>query len=56
MDANELSVLLEDVREYMAYVGTGTRAFISQVTDVARENAPAHSAIGHVIEQYLLKV
>lgn len=56
MDANELSNLLEDVREFMTLVRTGERAFINQVTEVARENTAAHSPIGHVIEQYLLKV
>eukprot|EP00892_Ulva_mutabilis_P003011 jgi/Ulvmu1/12710/UM095_0014.1 len=55
MDANELSNLLEDVREFMTLVRTGERAFINQVTEVARENTAAHSPIGHVIEQYLLK-
>lgn len=56
MNATELSNLLEDVREFMALVRTGERAFINQVTEVARENTAAHSPIGHVIEQYLLKV
>lgn len=48
--------LLEDVREFMSLVRTGERAFINQVTEVAREYTAAHSPIGHVIEQYLLKV
>lgn len=56
MDANELSNLLEDVREFMTLVRTGERACITQLTEVARENIAAHSPIGHVIEQYLLKV
>jgi hypothetical protein len=57
MDANALSELLEDVREYMKYVATGDNpAFLDMIKNVAMENKAACSAIGHVIEQYLLKV
>jgi methylthioribose-1-phosphate isomerase len=57
MDANELSELLEDVREYMKHVATGENASILEnIKNVAKENTAACSAIGHIIEQYLLKV
>lgn len=57
MDANELSELLEDVREYMKYVATGDNpAVLENIKDVAKENTAAASAIGHIIEQFLLKV
>lgn len=57
MDANELSELLEDVREYMKYVATGDNASVLEtIKNVAKENTAACSAIGHIIEQYLLKV
>ena len=57
MDANELSDLLEDVREYMKYVATGNNSSVlDTIKNVAAENTAACSAIGHIIEQYLMKV
>lgn len=57
MDANELNHLLEDVREYLDLVkGKECDRFLSMLTDIAAENKIAHKAIGHIIEQHLLKV
>jgi hypothetical protein len=56
MDANELNALLEDVREFMAVLRTGERAYIDTLTATAKENKIAAKAIGHIIEQHLLKV
>jgi hypothetical protein len=56
MDANELNALLEDVRDFMAMLKTGERAYVDTLTATAKENKFAAKAIGHIIEQQLLKV
>lgn len=56
MDANELNGVLEDVREFIAVLRTGERQYVETLTEAAAENKIAAKAIGHIIEQHLLKV
>jgi hypothetical protein len=56
MDANELNALLEDVRECLDLVKVGDAGFLETLTKCATENKIAFKAIGHMIEQHLLKV
>jgi hypothetical protein len=59
MDANELNMLLEDIRESLPLVRDGSEAgaaWLQTLTKSAAANKVAYKAIGHVIESFLLKV
>ena len=60
MDATELNALLEDVRDTLNLVRNAEEpaqsAHIQTLTEVAAENKVAYKAIGHMIEDHLLKV